>query len=56
MFELFINLAKLVSSVTAYDRTNCRHRKMTIHEVVWMTNLLNQHYSLWQLIWFEMII
>ena len=39
MFELFINLAKLVSSVTAYDRTNCRHRglryrKMTIHEVV----------------------
>jgi len=61
MFELFINLAKLVSSVTAYDRTNCRHRglryrKMTIHEVVWMTNSLNQHYSLWQLIWFEMII
>jgi len=26
MFELFINLAKLVSSVTVYNRTKCKHR------------------------------
>jgi len=25
MFELFINRAKLVSSVTVYDRTKCKH-------------------------------
>jgi len=26
MFELFINRAKPVSSVTVYDRTKCKHR------------------------------